>query len=81
MFPDQDIKKNDENNEIEKCFLFQNLIETDSTSVFFILLQIFMSNRWRRRDVIFDVLIKSKILERFDLSDDFWDRFGVQNNS
>ena len=45
MFPDQDIKKNDENNEIEKCFLFQNLIETDSTSVFFILLQIFMSNR------------------------------------
>ena len=45
MFPDQDIKKNDENNEIEKWFLFQNLIETDSTSVFFILLQIFMSNR------------------------------------
>ena len=45
MFPDQDIKKNYENNEIEKCFLFQNLIKTDSTSVFFILLQIFMSNR------------------------------------
>ena len=45
MFPDQDIKKNYENNEIEKRFLFQNLIETDSTSVFFILLQIFMSNR------------------------------------
>ena len=38
-------------------------------------------NEEEARDVIFDVLIKSKILERFDLSDDFWERFGVQNHS
>ena len=24
-------------------------------------------------------MIKSKIYERLDLSDDFWDKFGVQN--
>ena len=33
MFPDKDVKKLYENNEIEKCFLFQNLTDTDSTSV------------------------------------------------
>ena len=26
-------------------------------------------------------MIKSKILERLDLSDDFWERFGVQTKS
>ena len=36
MFPDEDVKKIYENNEIEKCFLFQHLTDTNSTSVFFI---------------------------------------------
>ena len=35
----------------------------------------------KARDVIFDVLIKLKMLERLDLSDDFWERFGAQNKS
>ena len=29
--------------------------------------------------MIFEVLIKSKLLERLDLSDNFWQRFNVQN--
>ena len=37
MFPEEDVKKFYENNKIEKCFLFQNLTDIDSTSVFFIL--------------------------------------------
>ena len=37
MFPEEDVKKVYENNKIEKCFLFQNLTDIDSTSVFFIL--------------------------------------------
>ena len=41
----------------------------------------FSINEEKARDVIFDVLIKSKILERIDLSDNFWERFGVQNKS
>ena len=37
MFPEEDVKKVYENSKIEKCFLFQNLTDIDSTSVFFIL--------------------------------------------
>ena len=33
----------------------------------------------KSRDKIFKVMIKSKIFDRLDLSDDFWDQFGVQN--
>ena len=34
-----------------------------------------------KQEKIFDVLIKSKILERLDLSDNFLKRFCVQNKS
>ena len=33
----------------------------------------------KTRGIIFKIMIKSKISERLDLSDDFWDQFGVQN--
>ena len=33
------------------------------------------------RDIIFEVLTKSKILERLDMSDDFWKKFHVQDKS
>ena len=46
MFPDKNVKKIYKNNEIEKCFSFQNLTDTGRTSVFFfLLLQTFMFNR------------------------------------
>ena len=35
----------------------------------------------RSRDITFKVLIKSKLLERLDLSDDFWERFNLQNKT
>ena len=31
------------------------------------------------RDIVFEVLAKSKILERLDVPDDFWKRFDVQD--
>ena len=34
MFPDDVVKEIYKKNEIQKCFLFQNLTETDSTSPF-----------------------------------------------
>ena len=72
MFPDEDVEKIYENNKTEKCFLFENLTDTDSTSAFFYFcLQTFMfmfHDEEKARDVIFDVLIKSKIVERLDLS-------------
>ena len=63
--------------------MFQNLTDTDSTSVFciFVCKLLCYIDDEKARDAIFDVLIKSKILERLDLSDDFWERSGVQNKS
>ena len=59
MFPDEDVKKIYENNEIEKCFSFQNLTDADSTLVFFFVCKLSCSiDEEKARDVIFDVLIK-----------------------
>ena len=33
------------------------------------------------RNIIFEVLTKSKVLNRLDLSDGFWEQFNVQNKS
>ena len=72
MFPNEDIQKIYESYEIQKCFLYQNLTDTDSTSLFFV----FICNlscsfdEKRSRDITFKVLIKSKLLERLDLSDE-----------
>ena len=70
-------------NEIQKCFLFQNLTDTDSTSLFFIFIcKLSCSiNEKTARNTIFEVLTKSKVLNRLDLSDDFWEQFNVQNKS
>ena len=38
-------------------------------------------NEKESRDIIFKVLTKSKILKRLDSSDDFWERFNVQDKS
>ena len=81
MFPDEEISKILDQYEIQKCFLDQNLTETDSTSIFLILIcKISCSiNEKDVRDIIFEVLTKSTILQRLDLSDDFWERFNVQD--
>ena len=36
MFPDEDVEKIYENSKTEKCFLFESLTDTGSTSAFFI---------------------------------------------
>ena len=38
MFPDEEISNTFDQYEIQKCFLYQNLTETDSTSIFLILI-------------------------------------------
>ena len=61
--------------------LYQNLTDTDSTSVFFLFICELgcAVNKRKSRQIIFEVMIKSKIFSRLDLSDDFWDQFGAQN--
>ena len=83
MFPDDVVEEIYEKNEIQKCFLFKNLTDTDSTSLFFIFIgKLSCSiNEKTARNIIFEVLTKSKVLNRLDLSDDFWEQFNVQNKS
>ena len=63
--------------------MYQNLTDTDSTSLFFV----FVCNvgcrlsEKHRRKTLFEVMIASKILKRLDLSDDFWQQFNVQNKA
>ena len=72
MFPDEEISKIYDQQEIQKCFLYQNLTDTDSASIFFIFTckTSCSINEKDARDIIFEVLAKSKILQRLDLSDD-----------
>ena len=81
MFPDEEISKIYNQYEIQKCFLYQNVTDTDSTSIFSIFIcKISCSiNEKDARDIIFEVLTKSKILQRLNLSDDFWKRFNGQD--
>ena len=61
------------NYKIQKCFLFQNLTDTDSTSAFFVFISELSRsvNKRKAREIIFKVMIESKIFERLDLPDDF----------
>ena len=83
MFPDEEIKKFYKSCKIQKCFLFQNVADTSRTSVFFVFsCNLSCSiNEEKSRDIIFQVLTKSKILERLDISDDFWETVGVKKES
>ena len=81
MFPNEKTKSIYEKYNIEKCYVFQCLTDTDSTSINFISICNLNCevNEEDARKIIFEVMISSKILERLDLSDDFWDQFNVQN--
>ena len=80
-FPNADMQSIYDYYQIEKCFLYQNLTDTDSTSLLFT----FICNlecevpETKARNVIFECMVKSKILDRLDLSHEFWKQFEVQN--
>ena len=81
MFPNEEIKRIYAELKVDRCYLYQNLTDTDSTSIFFVFIcdLKYSIDKRKSRDIIFKVMIKCKIFERLDLSDDFWDQFGVQN--
>ena len=80
-FPNEKIEEIYHKYQIKKCFLYQNLTDTDSTSLFFV----FICNidcqlpESEARNVIFECTINSKIFERLDLSDNFWKKYNVQD--
>ena len=73
-FPNQKIQESYNYYQIEKCFLYQNLTDTDSTSLFFVFIckvGCFVAESEARK-IIFKCMKNSKISERLDVSDEFW---------
>ena len=83
MFPDQEIQDIYQKYQVDKCYLYQNLTDTDSTSMFFV----FICNlncsvsEDKTRNIIFDVMVKSKIFDRLDLSAEFYEQFDCRNEN
>ena len=63
----------------KNTFIYQNLTNIDSTSLFFVFICNLSSQLKRkdRRKIIFEVLTQSKILKRLDLAEDFWTQLSV----
>ena len=82
-FPNNEIKAIYDFYHIEKCFLYQNLTDTDSTSLLFLFICNLKSTlpESEARKVIFECLIKSKIFDRLDLSDEYWKQFNVHDST
>ena len=80
-FPDKKVKGIFDKHDIEKCFLYLNLTDTDSCSMFFIFickLECCIPDS-DFRNVLFEIFKHSKIGPRLDVSDDFWQQFNMQN--
>ena len=83
MFPDQGIQEIYQKYQVGKCYLYQNLTDTDSTSMFFV----FICNlncsvsEDKARNIIFDVMLKSKIFDQLDLSAEFYEQFDCRNEN
>ena len=80
-FPNDDIKQIYNFYQIEKWFLYQNLTDTDSTSLFFnFICKLNCSvKESEARNIIFECMKKSKIASRLDVSDPFWKKFDMHN--
>ena len=83
MFLNQDVQKIYQKYKINKCYLYQNLLDTDSTSLFFIFICDLNCciKESDSRNIIFEVMITSKVFDRLGLSADFWKQFDVPNKT
>ena len=77
MFPNLEIQKIYRKYKVNRCYLDQNLTDTDSTSMFFAFICDLASHirEDQARNIIFEVLIASKIFNRLDLSAEFYEQF------
>ena len=68
---------------IEKVDIFHILTNTDSTALKFIFISDPNSDLLEEkfRDIIFEVIVTSKIYKRFDTSHEFWDIFGARKTN
>ena len=82
-FPNDEIQQVYDYYQIEKCFLYQNLTDTNSTSLFFnFICRLDCSvPESEAKNTVFKCLKKSKILNRLDLSDEFWKQFEIYDHN
>ena len=83
MLPTDEIKKIDQKYKVNQCYLDQNLTDTDSTSIFFVFICDLKCNvrEDEARNIIFEVMLKSKVFDRLDLSAEYYDKFNCRNES
>ena len=78
-FPDDKVKNIFDKNDIEKCFLYLNLNDTDSCSIYFVFIckleRCIPENVFR--NVLFEIFKHSNIGSRLEFSDDFWQQFNL----
>ena len=81
MFPTPKILKIYCKYDVDDCYLYQNLIDTDSTSMFFVFLCGLNScvSEDKARNKIFEVMLESKVFDRLDLSVKFYEQFDCRN--
>ena len=81
IFPDQETQEIYQKYQIEKCYVYQKLTDTDSTSMFFVFicnLNCSVSEQ-KARNIIFEVMLKSEVFDRFDLLTEFYEQFDCRN--
>ena len=83
MFPNKEIKKIYQKYKIIKCLVEQNLTDTDSTSIFFVFICDLKCDvrEDEARDIIFEVMLKSKIFDRLELSHEYFEKFNCRNTN
>ena len=81
MFPNSEIQEIYKKYKVNRCYLDQNLTDTDSTSMLFVFICNLDSNirEDQARDIIFEVMIASRIFDRLDLSAEFYEQFNCCN--
>lgn len=79
-FPDEDVKKIYDKYMIEQTICYHIVTDKDSISLQFEIISDPSSNipETRVRDVIFEVIVRTKIYNRIDTSQSFWDNFDAR---
>ena len=81
MFPNQEIQEIYQQYQVNKCYLYQNLTDTNSTSMLFVFICYLNSSvsKDQARNLIFDIMLKSKVFDWPDLLAEFYEQFNCSN--
>ena len=82
-FPSEEVKMIYDKDDIIKCYIYLNLTNTDSCSCIsnFICKTEGNIKDGKSRNLIFQILKQSKIVERLDISNSFWSQFETRDKN